>query len=63
MRRNCMKMSGAFIRFTLCSKSIRSSTWITVLVTVTFCRYWIILNLIYVPITNTSPVEDAINHS
>ena len=63
IRINCMKMSPPLIRFTFCSKSTRSSTWMVVLVLLLLlCRYWMILNLTKVPMTNESPVVEVELH-
>ena len=56
-RISCMKMSPPLMRFTLCSKSTRSSTWMVVLVLRhLFWRYCMILNLTNVPVMSESAV-------
>ena len=56
-RISCIKMSPPLMRFTLCSKSTRSSTWMVVLVLLhLFWRYCMILNLTNVPVMSESAV-------
>ena len=57
-RSSCAKMRGPLIRFTFCSKSMRSSNWMVVLMLLLLgsIRQWTIRALMKVPMMSISPI-------